>query len=122
MSAGNEAWGRAVAQALSGEAPELAAGVNTVPELLSALASQGFDAARLGRIASERARTGQPWPFPLAGPQLRQAGAARVHAALTEARTMLGLDGRVAAPPSNRTQLNAEEARLMREVPPHHGA
>jgi len=109
---GPPAWHQALAYAVSGEHyPEL--GRQDRPDL-TWLAD--FLRARLG----DAARSGTAHQVP---PDLAAGlGAAQLWAALAELRTLLGLDRvavRTAVSPSG--PMRADDQRLLREVPPHHG-
>lgn len=114
------AWHDALAYALVGErfdfgplpAPD-------VPLLVGQLAALGWDAARIRRHALGVRATEAPWPHPIPDALRAGLGAAQLHAALGAVRDALGvaaLDAQV----STRTTLNADERRLLNEVPPHH--
>lgn len=77
-----------------------------------------------GRLAAvrerwtERRRTGLPSPFPL--PDDLAVPPAQFTAALRVLRVRLGLV-ETAAPPAPHRPLTADDVRLVRDVPPHHG-
>lgn len=90
-------------------------------ELVAELATRGWDADAIVAEVRRCAEDGLPWPHPIE-PGLRAGlGWAQLQAALTATRHLLGVQALVTRPPSARTRLTADEVRLMREVPPHHG-
>ena len=48
-------------------------------------------------------------------------GAAQLYAAIGGARERYGLEALTVLPPSRRTRLDADERRLLADVPPHFG-
>lgn len=90
-------------------------------ELVAELATRGWDADAIVAEVRRCAEAGLPWPHPIE-PRLRAGlGWAQLQAALTATRHLLGVQALVTRPKSARTRLTADEVRLMREVPPHHG-
>lgn len=114
-------WHRVLGLALTGE--ELDLGVQSgfdADDVVAALAASGWDAVRIAAHAN--ALTGhQPWPGPVTACQRGGIGAAEFHAALIRTRQALGLAALTVLPPSNRTRLDADERRLLADVPPHFG-
>lgn len=116
-------WHAAIAYALTGVELELSEPPAPDPDLLVAdLASLGWTSARIRRHAGERVDSGSPWPHQIPARLRQGCGAAQLYAALGRARTLLGLQVLEVRPPSSRTSLNADELRLLRDVPPHHGS
>ena len=117
----NGPWHQALGLALTGE--DLALGVQErfeVNEAVAALASVDWDAARIAEHAHRL--VGQaPWPHPVPAAQWGPIGAAEFHAALLRLRERLGLSALEVRPPSTRTRLDADERRLLADVPPHFG-
>lgn len=115
-------WHRALAHALVGSDLGLPDAPAPDPDALrAALAAAGWDAGRLGAHAAARRARGEPWPHPVPDALRRGLGAAQFHAALARLRGDLGLDAVEVRPPSRRTALDADERRLLADVPPHHG-
>lgn len=113
-------WHRALAFALTGA--ELDLDAQTAPDiadLVADLAKLGWDADAVGAHAREAAGSG-PWPHPIPDTLRSGLGAAQLYAALTEARARLGLEVLTVLPPSRRTRLDADERRLLADVPPHY--
>ena len=114
-------WHRALGLALTGE--ELDVGVQErfdARAAADALADAGWDAPRIAEHA--RALAGvAPWPHPVAAGRRGGIGPAEFHAALIRTREALGVDALDVLPPSARTTLNADERRLLADVPPHFG-
>lgn len=112
-SADLPAWHQALAYAVTGRRhPEL--GRQARPDLpalaLTLRAGWPADPAELRR----------PHPVP---PDLAAGlGAAQLGAAVAELRTLLGLDRQPVVPVTADRPLTADEQRLSREVPPHHGS
>ncbi|MEA5054374.1 MAG: hypothetical protein VB093_13135 [Propionicimonas sp.] len=116
-------WQASLAYALTGADLELSEpGRPDPPALIAGLAAQGWTPARLRAHAEACVRDGQSWPH-LIPPDLRAGcGAAQLAAVLGSARALLGLVTLETRPPSARTTFTADELRLLREVPPHHGS
>lgn len=116
-------WQAALGQALVGEVFDFAETGRPDPAtLIALLAGRGWDAAAIGEHAAEQMEAELPWPHPVE-PTLKQGlGAAQFQASLLAVRGLLGLVVLDVRAPSNRTTLNADELRLLREVPPHHGS
>lgn len=113
-------WQAAVAYALTGE--ELVLSETGTPEvdlLLGELARAGWTPERISQHAAAESRSGV-WPHPIPTELREQCSAAQLAAVLAQVREQLGLGSVSVALPSNRRQLDADEQRLMREVPPHH--
>lgn len=121
-AAGPPRWHAAIAWALVGERLALPEPGRPDPTtLVTDLAAVGWTADRIGGHASSRLQREQAWPHPVP-PDLRAGtGPAQLHAALAATRTLLGLATLETRPPSGRTRLDANEQRLLRDVPPHHG-
>lgn len=111
--------GTALARALTGEELELTS--RTPSEVMAELETMGWDPERLAALRADRMRRREPWPFPVAPDLLSQVGFARFAVLLAEARSLLGLDGRVPAPPTTDRPLSRDELRLAAERPPHWG-
>jgi len=100
----------------TGESP----GVVEISGLASQMAADGWPAERVAAHARDTLAAGGVWPHPVAADLLADVGAARFQAALTDLRRHLGVWTLTTRPPSHRTVLNADERRLVAEVPPHH--
>lgn len=117
------AWHAALGWALTGE--ELAFPATDQPDvetLLAHLAGHGWTAKRIGAHARDTVAAEQVWPHPVPDRLRAGCGPAQFHAAVNRARAALDLVVLETRPPSARQHLNADEQRLMREVPPHHGS
>lgn len=82
--------------------------------LVSDLAGAGWSRERIAQVAS----AATTWPFsvdPTDG-----IGAAQLAAAVQQVRSELGLAGLTAPVVSTRTDLTADERRLLADVPPHY--
>lgn len=115
-------WHRAIAFALTGE--ELDLGDQAAPDLAglaAALAGHGWDAGALAAHARATVAVGAPWPHPIPDALRSGLGAAQLYAAIGGARVRYGLEVLTVLPPSQRTALDADERRLMADVPPHFG-
>jgi hypothetical protein len=84
------------------------------------LAEHGWGPERIREHALARIAAEQPWPHPLDAAVVQEFGAAQYYAALTDLRKQLGVWVLETQTPSARTELNADELRLLAEVPPHH--
>ncbi|MFT3876899.1 MAG: hypothetical protein QM708_10835 [Propioniciclava sp.] len=114
-------WHAAIAWALTGESMDLGDQDAPDPEALAAgLADHGWDEARLAEHAREASASGV-WPHPIPDAVRAGLGAAQLHAAIRSAREHLGLAVLSVRAPSRRTSLNADERRLLADVPPHYG-
>ncbi|WP_375431415.1 hypothetical protein [uncultured Friedmanniella sp.] len=106
-------WHQALAYAVTGQRhPEL--GRQAQPDL-SALAD--FLQGRLPADPAERQR-----PYPVPSDLSAGLGAAQLGAAVARLRTLLDLDRRAEVPVTADRPLSADEQRLLRDVPPHHGS
>jgi len=114
---GLSGWASELASCLVGESVELPDIAPVAHDVLVALELAGWPAARIEAVARARFDAEEPWPFPVSR-EVVAAGPARWYALVAEARTLLGLDGDVQPPPT-RTALNADERRLLSDVPPH---
>jgi hypothetical protein len=114
---GLSGWASELASCLVGESVELPDTAPVARDVLAALERAGWPAARIEAVARTRFEVEEPWPFPV-GREVVAAGPAQWYALVAEARTLLGLDGEVQLPPT-RTALNADERRLLSDVPPH---
>lgn len=106
-------------KALTGEELPLTATEPTA--LASELAACGWDEGRLTELRRQRMAAREPWPFPIAVEEVRRFGFARFHAQLAELREVLGLSGRLDAPPARPRRLDRDEQRLVADRPPHWG-
>ncbi len=118
-----DALGFALTGAWLDLSPDPAAGfpdpVSGADGLLALLAAAGWTRDRIADHASAEQTAERAWPHHIPHDRRGGLGAAQIHAALASARTALGLDGTLATRPSGRTRLNADERRLLADVPPH---
>lgn len=112
----------ALAWALVGEQLDLdPATVLDQDALVTQLAEHGWNAAAIREHAVACHAREEVWPHQVP-PELRAGlGAAQWFAALGELRDRLDVVVLEERPPSTRTQLNADERRLLADVPPHFG-
>lgn len=116
-------WQSAVGYALTGADLALAETGHPETELLiEVLADAGWSAERIGEHARTELAAERVWPHPVPAALRAGCGAAQLAAALGRARELLGLATLETRAPSTRTKLNADELRLLREKPPHHGS
>ncbi len=116
-------WHAAIAYALLGEELDLPEPALPRPtSLVAELASAGWTARRVRSHAVDQVGAERVWPHPIPVGLRESCGAAQLSAALGETRRLLGLQALDTRPPSSRTALNADELRLLRDVPPHHGS
>lgn len=114
-------WHTALAFALVGE--DLGFAATDGPsgdQLVELLAASGWNHDTIATHAAAVIAAEQPWPHPVPAELREGCGPAQFHAALTGLRRRLGVLTLETRPPSTRRRLNADEERLMREVPPHH--
>lgn len=109
---GDEPAARAVAGSAVG---------STATDIADALASQGWEAARLQQLRAQCQADELPWPFAVPREVMVDAGFARFAATLAQLRKHLGLDGLVPTIHTGPKVLGPAERRLLAEVPPHHG-
>lgn len=110
-------WASELASCLVGESVELPDAAPVARDVLEGLERAGWPVARIEAIARARFEAEESWPFPVSR-EVIAVGPAQWYALVAEARTLLGLDGDVQPPPT-RTALNADERRLLSDVPPH---
>lgn len=118
-SPGAGPWHEALVLALTGaQHPEL--GIQLAPDLIEVerwLRSDGrVDQVR--RYAASQRAGGRPWPLPV--PSALGLPPAQFSAAVYALRARLGLLGVLRVATAARS-LSADEQRLLRDVPPHHG-
>lgn len=116
-------WHTALAFALTGQRWEGLDGPAVPdPDRLARQVSDRFDGGTDGLRAMITARrgSGKPWPFTVPDDLRAGLGAAQWLAALAAVRDRLGLDRRPSRVPTDQLP-DADERRLLREVPPHHG-
>lgn len=109
-------WHAVIGLALVGERLDL--GLQERPDaaaLVADLAARGWDRDRIDALAHGTS----PWPFPLSDADRAGLGSAQLFAALRDARRALGLEVLEVRPRSRRTDLDADERRLLADVPPH---
>lgn len=134
MASSDLALARAVAQVLTGQVlggpeavnggPDSDATPLTAASLAVWLAGQGWDGARIAEHRDQCRAEHQIWPHRL-DPVLAEAITgqfARQHELLRGVRALLGLDGLVPTTAHQDGPLTRDEARLVAERPPHHGA
>lgn len=115
-------WQAALAYALTGEELDLPEpGAPEPKSLLVALTRAGWPVQRITDHAMSVVEAGHGWPHQVPAHLQAGCGAAQWLAALAESRRLLGLDGLLTQPPAPSRQLNPDEQRLLRDVPPHHG-
>jgi hypothetical protein len=113
-------WSTALAYALGGdETPELGGVPALVPALGPVVAAVGGTEALVAAATAEQ-EAGRPWPRPVDRPA--DVGPAQWAALLGAAERLVG---RARAERSGRVLggrvPDADERRLLRDVPPHHG-
>lgn len=116
-------WHAALGFALTGEELDLpGTEAPDVVVLLAGLAAAGWTGQRIAEHARSRAGAELPWPHPVSMELRAGCGPAQLAAALAAARADLGLTALTTRSPSAPRRLDADEQRLLREVPPHHGS
>lgn len=121
MSDAAPRWHAAIGYALVGEDLALDEPVQPDPaRLVTDLADAGWDAGRIRAHASAAAEAEHPWPHRIPAELRRGCGAAQLHAALGRTRALLDVVTLETLAPSARTTLDADEQRLLRDVPPHY--
>ncbi len=115
-------WQAAQAYALVGERLDLTEpGHPDASRLILELAEAGWTRDAISDHARTEADAGRPWPHSVPAALRAGCGAAQLAAALARARELLVLVTLETRPPSARVTLDADERRLVRDVPPHHG-
>ncbi|MFT3860534.1 hypothetical protein [Micropruina sp.] len=89
-------------------------------DLPAVLVDEGWDASALRAHADAVIAANRVWPHPVPDDLRQRVGSAQLFAAVQRTQRELGLFGQVAAPAAARG-LDADERRLMADVPPHHG-
>ena len=121
MSQAAPRWHAAIGYALVGEELPLAEPVQPDPaRLVADLADAGWDAHRIHAHARAAAEAERPWPHRIPAGLRQGCGAAQLHAALGRTRALLEVVTLETRGPSARTTLDADEQRLLRDVPPHY--
>lgn len=125
------AWPDLVALALTG-VPLDAAGAAPAggsgggpadPEVIAAaLAAAGWDAEAIRAHALAELASGRGWPHIVDPSARRGTSPAQFWAVVKDVRRVLGLETLAVAAPSRRTVLDADERRLLADLPPHHVA
>lgn len=96
-------------------------GVDT-DAIAGGLVASGWDAEAIRAHALAELAAGRSWPH-VVDPQARRGvSPAQFWAVLKDVRRSLGLETLTVAAPSRRTMLDADERRLMADLPPHHVA
>lgn len=89
--------------------------------VVTALAEAGWSAQRISEHARDVLGAERPWPHPIPVELRQGCGPAQLQAALRSVRALLDLDTVEKRPPAPRRPLNADERRLLADVPPHWG-
>lgn len=117
-------WHRALVYAVLGQAGD-ELGRQQQPDLAEVeaeiLARVPQERAGLRNLVRDRRAAGAAWPFPVPDELRRDLGAAQWVAALAELRRRLDVETAVVRPVAGDRPPDADELRLLREVPPHHG-
>lgn len=117
-------WHQALAYAITGErwdglgeqsAPDLAG----LAALIESRCAGGLP--QLRDTVARRRSAGEPWPYPVPADLRAGLGAAQWLAALTQLRRHLDLDPATPRPVLSSRAPDADERRLLADVPPHHG-
>jgi hypothetical protein len=115
-------WQQALAYALTGGPSDVLDGadLSDLDEVINAL---GGPAAILERRARQHDQGDSSWPHPVPDALRQTVGAARLHALITQAIGRIrAADPAPVQPVRSSRPLTAEEQRLRRDVPPHHGS
>lgn len=116
----DQPWTSRLVFTMTGQSvPSPATAAPDLDEVLAWLTANGWDHDSLHAHATDLKARDLPWPHPVPREWLHDLGPARWLATLTALRQRLGLDSET-LPPSHRTRLNADERRLLIELPPHH--
>lgn len=89
--------------------------------VVAALAEAGWTSPRIADHARAVLAEDRPWPHPIPAELRQGCGPAQLQAALRRVRTLLDLETVEKRPPSAPRPLNADERRLLADVPPHWG-
>ncbi len=116
-------WQAAIGFALTGERFDFPEGAMPDPVgLIAALDDRGWTRARLATHAREEVAAERTWPHPIPDDLRQDCSASQLYAALLQARRLVDLDALIKRGPAPDRALNADERRLMNDVPPHHGS
>lgn len=114
-------WDEALGWALVGEL--IAAAPAPLPDpvrLEAALVADGWTRERISAHARERIAAETRWPHQIPAELRAGLGPAQLAAALLAVRERMGLAELEVRPPAPKRALDADERRLLGEVPPHH--
>lgn len=124
MCADQPRWNAALAYAISGRrwddlaeagTPDLALVADRIRQRFP-----GGPSALQAEITSRR-QAGEPWPYDLPADLRAGLGAAQWLAAVAELRQRLAVGPQPDRPVLSNRRPDADEQRLLRDVPPHHG-
>lgn len=108
-------WAVALGYALTGRELALAAPAGDIHALLAELAAAGWDEARLRELRASSAS----WPFAVPRTVRGSLGAAQLNACV---RGVVDVLVPATANVADARPPDADERRLLAEVPPHHGS
>lgn len=116
-------WQSALVFAVVGEVTPEQDGSASGPDLdaiVATLTGRAGGPARIREQIAARHGSGEPWPYPVPAELRAGLGAAQLVAVIAEVRRRLELDPPEHPVLSDRPP-DADERRLLAEVPPHHG-
>lgn len=114
-------WHAAMGFALTGEVLDVTEpGKPDVAACVAALTDLGWTSERLAAHAREEVAAERIWPHPVPDDLRQGCSPSQLQAALLALRHMVGLDVLITRGPSPARALNADERRLLADVPPHH--
>ncbi|QGN33616.1 hypothetical protein [Microlunatus sp. Gsoil 973] len=123
MSAQPPPWNATLAYAITGQQWSLPESGRPDPVLIAREIELRFPGglAAVRSTITERRRAGESWPYQIPAGLRAELGAAQWLAALGDLSRRLGVGPQPERPVLSDRKPDADEERLLREVPPHHG-
>jgi hypothetical protein len=116
-------WNASLAYAITGQQWVLPESGRPDPELIASEIEHRIPggSSAVQSMIMERRETGEVWPYQIPAELRTELGAAQWLAALSDLARRLGVGPQPERPVLSDRRPDADEERLLREVPPHHG-